>query len=92
MKQLEIIEICSASTKTKVLKQKMTILYDEIRTENPNCTVTVYMNSLVNTTFSMHLLYKSDNPDGHQSAIGELIAASLREHGIVNHSVWIQQR
>ena len=92
MKKLEIIELCSLNADPGLLLNHLTALFDQIAARNTPCSVQVYRNGFVDTNFSIHLSCESLDSREFRSAMGEHIADVLKELGIVNHTVWIQQR
>jgi len=92
MKWLEIIEICSVSTDRALLEKQIMALANQITAGDSTCTVKVFKNGFVDTDFSIHLFYESENNHVHRSALSEQIIAAFKDYGIINHSLWIQQR
>ena len=88
MKILEIIHV-------RALNALMKGAVDQIRASlrNPEPTldiITFYHRQGVMSDVAIHLSRKVDNSQAEPSATGLRIAASLRENGIVEHTVWTE--
>jgi len=92
MKQLEIIEICSVHADRDRLEKQISELCGQVSAASVDVDLKVYMHGFVAGEFSIHLLQEIRKKSVLKSAIGEQLAAALREFGMVNHSVWIQRQ
>ena len=52
----------------------------------------IYRNAWINTDISVHLHWKSISPELRGSAMGLRLVQTLKEFGLVNHSVWVEER
>jgi len=91
MKWIEIITLRSAGTPRDSIEQKIPRSAVEVdRTKNLVC-VQVYRHATVGTDLSIHLLFQSFGPEAQPSALGQHLASALKEFGLVNHSLWIEE-
>ena len=86
MKWLEIIELRSVGKHRAQVEQGLADL-----TAGADPEVNVYRNLTVNTDWSIHLQYESDQDDIRESPLGLRMAAALREFGLVHHCVWVRE-
>jgi hypothetical protein len=49
----------------------------------------IFCNAAYATDISIHLEWKSDH--GADSILGKELGSALQDHGLINHSVWIEQ-
>jgi len=49
-----------------------------------------YSRVLIDSDFSIHLFHDSKNVEKIGSPLGLRIASSLKEFGLVNHTIWIE--
>ncbi len=54
--------------------------------------MTIYRNAWIDTDVSVHLRWKSISPEQQGSDIGQRLAQSLKEFGLVNHSAWVEEK
>lgn len=53
--------------------------------------VRIYRRAGVAGDLAVHIRMRSDGPDAAASELGVHLAAALRRHGMVEHSVWIEE-
>jgi hypothetical protein len=60
---------------------------------NPNGPVEMktFRHAALETDLSVHLHWKSEHPEQNGSALGLRLAQALKEFGLVDHSVWIEE-
>lgn len=92
MKWLEIIEFRSVNSDRSYLEQQLNSLIKEINTGSSQGVIEVYNRLTVESDFSIHLFHDSEEADINGSQLGLRLVSALREFGLVNHSVWIEQR
>lgn len=51
-----------------------------------------YRNAALETDLSLHLCWKSDQPEQNGSPLGLHLARALKEFGLIDHSVWIEDK
>ena len=54
--------------------------------------VAIYRHAAVETDLSVHLVHETDGDVGPDRALGQRLVATLGEHGLVNHSLWVEVR
>lgn len=91
MKWLEIIELRSVGSNRKLLKRQLKALIDEAHKKAEQQAIKVYNHVAIDTDFSIHLLYDSVKADINGSPLGLQLVSTLKEFGLVNHSVWIEK-
>ena len=55
----------------------------------PRQTVRLYCSANVDTDLSVHIHTETDARNQHTSDLGIRLAAALRDHGMVQHTVWL---
>ena len=51
-----------------------------------------YRHAALATDWSVHLYWKPDRPEQDGTALGLRLAQALKEFGLVDHSVWIEEK
>ena len=87
MKKLEIIHLRLAGNPPAALVKQV---HASIAAEDCPIEVRIYRHSTVTTDLAIHLL--SGNGGTCASDLGLLLAEALREHGMVEHTIWIEER
>lgn len=89
VKQLEIIQL-------RLVGNAQTDLINDIRrsvlagTDSDN--VRLYLHATVPTDLSIHIHLDSSTDKKQTSDLGVRLAAALREYGMVQHTVWIENQ
>ena len=88
MKRLEIIHLRLAGALP-------TGLSDEIRQSTTNMgdatLIRLYWRVNVESDVAIHLHLEESGPDNQASDLAVRLAASLREYGMVDHTVWVEE-
>ena len=50
-----------------------------------------YRHAALDTDWSVHLHWESERPEQNGSAFGIRLAQAMKEYGLVDHSVWIEE-
>ncbi len=90
MKCLEIIELRTAESNRKLLDKQMQKLIDHVAAEVGRESIKAYFGVMIASDFSIHLFHDSIEGDKSGSKLGLYLASTLKEFGLVNHSVWIE--
>ena len=90
MKCLEIIELRTAESNKKLWKSQMQKLIDDMVRETSRESIKAYCRVMIDTDFSIHLFHDSLDGDNTGSKLGLHLASTLKEFGLVNHSVWVE--
>lgn len=83
---LEVIHLRLAGHDADALPQ---LIY-EVVGRLPEMTVHVFRHSRVETDLLVHLHRESTEVVDTRSELGSRLASMLREHGLVEHSIWIE--
>lgn len=86
MKWLEIINLRSTDGNREMLESTLQKLFDQVEKEKQG--VRTYRRVMIDSDFSIHLHYDSENPDTVGSPLGLRLASALKQFGLVNHSIW----
>ena len=90
MKILEIIELRTAPGNTTTVEN---YLRDWLRESDKDAQVIKsYRHMNLNTDFSVHISYEINSGQVMPYTYGKQLAESLKEFGLVNHSVWNEQK
>ena len=90
MKWLEIIELRTVDCNRELLEAQLQKLMNEMKKEAEVQAAKVYTRVMLNTDFSIHLVHDSNEMEGNGSTLGLRLISSLKEFGLVNHSVWVE--
>lgn len=83
---LEVIQLRLASHELEPLTALIADMVDQGRAES----VRVYRHSRIETDLLVHLHREALEGDDSRSELGSRLASVLREHGLVEHSVWME--
>ena len=90
MKWLEVIELRSVGSHREMLESQLQKLLHQLEEEVGEQAVNVYRRVMIDSDLSIHLLHDSAGVEPGGSPLGLRLASSLKEFGLVNHSVWIE--
>ena len=88
MKWMEIIEIQSAENKLEVLELQLKECLLEINSPESMQTAHLFQSKTIPTDFSIHIYHNSEKITCEGSPLGLKLARSLKEYGMIHHSVW----
>ena len=89
MKRLEIIQLRLASNGSKRLVEDIRRSLD---IEGEVSWVRIYRHATVATDLGVHIHLETDRDESLASDLGLHLAAALREHGMVEHTIWIEEQ
>lgn len=89
MRRLEIIHLRLAGDRPPGLADD---IRRSIAAEVDLESVWVYHHATVPSDLGVHLHLQVDDPEGRPSDLGVRLAASLRELGMVEHTVWLEEQ
>jgi hypothetical protein len=90
MKWLEVIRLRSAGKGSALLDE---LLMSMTQTGQSGLVeIKTYRHAALNTDLSLHLYWKSDRPEQNGSALGLRLAQALKEFGLVDHSIWAENK
>jgi hypothetical protein len=87
MSTLEIIHLRLASVKQQSL---VDIIRKLVGSELDQVEVRIYQHAKLTNDLAVHLEREAAGSDDRTSDVGIRLASLLREHGMVEHSVWVQ--
>ncbi|RLB27109.1 MAG: hypothetical protein DRG87_12100 [Deltaproteobacteria bacterium] len=92
---METIRVQSATGKEHTAERELTALAREVQ-ENPHRRglreAAVSSHATVPGCFALRLFWDTDDPQPRGSTLGLGLAQSLKAFGLVDHSVWIENR
>ncbi len=89
MKWIEIIKLRSAGKAPESLKG---LLSDLTQKGQPGLIDTIlYRLASWETVWTMHILWDSEQPVKNGTALGIRLSQSLKEFGLIDHSIWIEE-
>lgn len=91
MKWLEIIELRSIDTNRDFLQAQLQKLIDDVGMEAREQVIKAYNRVMIDADFSIHLLHDSAKVENEGSPLGLHLVSALKEFGLINHTVWIEQ-
>lgn len=91
MKWLEIIEIRAVGSQRELVESQLKNLIDEFSCESNLKALKVYRNAMVESDLSIHLFHDSKTVVRGCSPVCSSLVSSLRDYGLTNHTVWIEQ-
>jgi hypothetical protein len=89
MKWLEVIKLRSAGGSSGLLDE----LLLPIPGSNQSGLVEMktYRHAVLETDVSVHLYWNSEMPETNGSGLGLRLAQALKEFGLIDHSVWVEE-
>ena len=91
MNVLETIELQSVGNNRKSLEQVLRSFIEELNIKTGPIQIKVYNNLAVDSNFSINLLHNSSEVEINGSPLGLQLVSSLKEYGLINHSVWLEK-
>lgn len=92
MKWIEIITVRTAGTPgTKVVADILRGIGANAGREKP-VMVKLFSHATVESDLSIHIQWEASRMDHRKSSIGLELAGLLGDFGLVNHSVWIEEK
>jgi hypothetical protein len=89
MKWLEIIKLRSAG-KDSGLLEELLLSIDKLG-QSGLVKMKTYHHAALGTDWSVHLHWESGRPEKNGSALGLRLAQALKEFGLIDHSIWIEE-
>ena len=96
MKYLEVIELRTSQENHSLLEQYLAKWMEQVKTDKKVQSIKIYKHVDLETDFSIHLQYdlriiNSNIREITPFPLGELLKNELKEFGLVNHKIWIEQ-
>ena len=89
MKWLEIIKLRSAG-KDSGLLEELLLSIDKLG-QSGLMEMKTYHHAALGTDLSVHLHWESGRPEQSGSALGLRLVQALKEFGLTDHSIWIEE-
>ena len=91
MKWIEIINLRSAGAPRESIEQKVPRSVAEVDRGKNLVSIQVYRHATLDTDLGVHLLFDSPRLEARPSALGQRLVSLLKEFGLVNHSLWVEE-
>lgn len=91
MSYLEIIQIRTAKTNQKLLSEFLFTWFTQVNESEKKGKVKIYKQINLETDYSVHIEFNGKIKN-NANLLGENLAAALKEFGIVNYSVWVEEQ
>lgn len=91
MAWLEIIEIRAVGSNRELLASQLRSLRNKLKKNADMKDVKIYRRVMLETDYSIHLFHSSKKADTGCSPICTRLTQSLKDFGLVNHTVWIEK-
>ncbi len=88
MKTLEIIHLRLGGNRQHDLIE---VIRKSIAAEDDSREARIYRHAKLETDLAVHLHHEFSRESDQASNLGVRIASALREHGIVEHSMWVEE-
>ncbi|MCP4200242.1 MAG: hypothetical protein GY762_24120 [Proteobacteria bacterium] len=88
MKRLEIIHVRLTNAKSSCLIEDV---HNSILSKLDFISVRFYHHATVATDLSIHIHLEIDEINKDADSLGTRLAAALRDHGMVEHTFWIEE-
>jgi hypothetical protein len=89
MKHLEIIRLrMSGKVPAKLIED----IRNSCSGEKQGCSVRIYYNASFLSDLAVHIHLETDSNGSVYSDLGLRLTAALREYGMIEHSVWIEDQ
>ena len=92
MKWQEVIEFRSIDNQEMIRALDLESHITDLKPGNRPLQIHLFRHLTLKTDFCLHLVFNSDEPDINGSQLGLTLVAILQEYGLVNHTVWIEER
>jgi hypothetical protein len=89
MKWVEVIKLRSAGIGSGLLEELL-LPAGKAGPSGP-VEMKAYRHAALDTDWSVHLHWESERPEQNGSTLGIRLARALKEHGLVDHSVWVAE-
>jgi hypothetical protein len=90
MKWLEVIKLRSAGGSLGLLEELLLPISGSNQSELVE--IKTYRHAVLETDLSVHLHWNSEMPEPNGSALGLRLAQALKAFGLIDHSVWVDNK
>ncbi|HGY54517.1 MAG TPA: hypothetical protein ENK44_02325 [Caldithrix abyssi] len=91
MTRLDIIELRTVRKNREAVEAFLWRWQTQVLAERKALLVKIYRQAELETDFSIHVQYDSKTQDADVCILGERLASDLKDFGLVNHTVWVEQ-
>jgi hypothetical protein len=88
LKRLETIQIRLAGQRPEALIQE---IHDAVIRHDPNMVIRIYRHAAVETDLAIHIRMAEPSANQVDAELGVRLSTALREYGMVEHAVWMEQ-
>jgi hypothetical protein len=89
MKWVEVIKLRSAGKDSQLIEELLRSI--EKFNQRGLVEMNTFHHAALESDWSIHLHWESERPEQHGSSLGLRLAQVLKEFGLVDHSVWIEE-
>ena len=89
MKWLEVIKLRSGRKDSGLLEELLRSIHEF--SQSGLLEMKTLRHAVLETDLSVHLYWESEQPEKNGSPLGLHLAQALREFGLIDHSVWIEE-
>lgn len=89
MKRLEVIHLRLAGQRPEALIQQ---IRDAVIRHDPNMVIRIYQHAAVETDLAIHIQMAEPPANQVDAELGVRLSTALREYGMVEDTVWIEQQ
>ncbi len=88
MESIEIIEIRLSQNLNEVLEKEIGKVINEVLKNETEYTLKLYNKFQLKSDYLIIIFHKQKLPGNKKSELGQRLKISLKEFGMINHSVW----
>jgi hypothetical protein len=90
MKWLEVIKLRSAGKDSRLLEELL-LSIDRFN-QSGLVEMKTFHHAALESDWSIHLHWESERPQQNGSALGLRLAQAFKEFGLVDHSIWMEEK
>jgi hypothetical protein len=91
VKWLEVIKLRAAGNGERLLDELFRQM-DKAGQDRGRVKIKTYRHAALETDVSLHLHWESERLEQNGSALGLRLAQALKEFGLIDHSIWIEEQ
>jgi hypothetical protein len=92
MMWIEVIKLRSPGINEDLPDKNLLVKLAQVNRAGGPWKMQIYSHVTVESDIAVHLIWKTGSPESGGSAVGMQIAEFLKPFGLVNHSVWAQEK
>jgi len=90
MKWLEVLNLRSAGGSSGLLEELLLSISKS--NQSGRVELKTYRHAALENDLSVHIHWESERPEQNGSALGLRLAQALKEFGLIDHSVWVEEK